>query len=367
MNGVESMRGNFCFNQLVQPIPQNHSIVDTEFYIHKNGLLFHADGYAHPEDSVLGNPLYLLDINGDKNIFGQPYRKLFSYPGTSEPVPYKDRPQILRSIDPSLDQFDSNPWPFQYEQIIPISNFIGYISGQTVFEKVGKGLLGDNSEILRDLDSLQQCLDIDIESIPLSLTGALAFGNISGYHDLDLVFCGSLSQNRNIADKIQQLVISEPNRRLHDGGKGWLVRWFNKNGKIDGAIMCCFFRYGNNKDAPLKKFEVEILEPDVQIEASVSDDTHAVYTPTILGLHDVRAISIQGHSDNLQLPDNTKLIIYHTASRGEFRAGDRVWAHGAYAYVHTPETEYPALLIIEREAVRNLTPPWSNYYSCDKF
>lgn len=366
MNNIELMRHDSRFNQLVLPIAQNHSIVDTEFYIHKKGLLFHADGYAHPENSVLGNPLYIPDENGDKNIFGQPYRKLFFYPKTNEPIPYKDRPQILHSIDPSLDQHDSNPWPFQYEQIIPISDFIGYISGQMVFEKTRKGLLGDNSKVLKDLEDLGQHLDINIESVPLAFTGALAFGNIAQYHDLDLVFCGSLSQNRNIADKIRQLLISEPVRRLHEGGKGWLIRWFNRNGDVDGTIMCCFFRYGNIKDAPLQQFEVDVLEPNMQIEASISDDTHALYTPTILALHDVHVSSIGNHSDNIRLPDSTKLIIYHTGSRGEFKVGDRIWANGAYAHIHTLKTEYPALLVIEREAARNLTPPWSNFYSHNK-
>ena len=235
-----------------------------------------------------------------------------------------------------------------------------------VFEKSRKGLLGDNSKVLKDLEDLGQRLDINIESVPLAFTGTLAFGNIAQYHDLDLVFCGSLSQNRNIADKIRQLGISEPSRRLHEGGKGWLIRWFNRNGDVDGTIMCCFFRYGNIKDAPLQQFEVDVLEPNMQIEALISDDTHALYTPTIVTLHDVRATSIGDYSDNIRLPDSTKLVIYHTGSRGEFNIGDRIWANGAYAYIHTPETEYPALLVIEREAARNLTPPWSNFYSHDK-
>jgi len=367
INNTEAIRQNFYFKELVQPIPQNYSIIDTEFYIHRNGLLFHADGYAHPENSILGNPLYIPDKYGNKNIFGQPYRKLFLYPGTNEPIPYKDRSQILHSIDPSLDQFDSNPWPFQYEQIIPISNFIGYISGRSVFEKARKGLLGNNSEFLSDLENLGRCLSVDIESVPLSLTGILAFGNIAKYHDLDIVFCGSLSQNRNIADKIRQLIISEPKRRLHEGGKGWLIRWFNKNGNIDGTIMCCFFRYGNTKDAPLQQFTVDVLEPNMQIEASVSDDAHALYTPTVLTLHDAYTISIGNHSDNMRLPDGTKLIIYHTGSRGEFNIGDRIWAHGAFTYIRVINKEYPALLVIEREAARNLTPPWNNYYSRNKY
>lgn len=363
MNNIEQMRHDACFTQLVQPVPQDHTVFDTEFYVREDGLLFHADGYAHPEHSVLGNPLYVPDEHGDKKIFGQPYRKIFFYPGTNEPIPYRDRPQILRSIDPSLVQYAHNTWPFQYEQIVPISDFIGYISGQTVFEKARKGLLGNNFVITKDIENLGQLLGIDVKGIPLALTGSLAFGNIAHYHDLDLVFCGSLSENRKIADKMRELVISEPSRRLHEGGKAWLIRWFNKNGNVDGTIMCCFFRYGNIKDAPLQRFEVNVLEPNIQIEASVSDDTHALYTPTIVTLHDVHMTSAGNHSNDMRLPDGTKLVIYHTASRGEFNIGDRIWANGAYAYIHTIESDYPAILVIEREAVRNLTPPWSNYYS----
>ncbi len=351
------------FKQLVQPISLKPSIIDTEFYIHSKGVLFHADGYSHPKNAVLGNPLYVPDEKGDKQIFGQPYRKLFFYPGTQEPIPYKDRPQIVGSIDPSWDQSKSNIWPFQYEQIIPISDFIGYISGKDAFEKAYNGSLGDTSDISKDLEELAQHLDINIKSLPLAFTGALAFGNISKYHDFDIVFCGSLSQNRTIADKIRHLIIAEPKRRLHEGGKGWLIRWFNRNGNVNGTIMCCFFRYENVKDAPLQKFEVEILESNMEIVASISNDMHALYTPTILTLHDIHTTSIQKHTETIRLPDHTKLIIYHTGSRGEFTTGDQIRAHGAYAQIHTPEMDYPALLVIEREATRNLTPPWNNYYS----
>lgn len=350
------------FEQLVHPIEPQHSVRDAEFYIRHDGIIFNADGYAHPEDAVIGNPLYIPDASGDRTIFDRRYRKIFFYPGTTEPVPYSNRPKLLEAIDPSLNQYGINPWPFQYEQVLLRTEFIGFIPGDHAFRMA----IADstrNEKVLRDLENLQKLIGLDIRSIPMALTGTLALGNWGTYHDLDLVFRGDFIMNRAIADRMKQIVIDEPHRRLHEGGKSWLIRFYNDF----GVIMCNFFGYGKTSDAPLQNFSMHLITDDVEIHATVSDATHALYTPTIVSLHDVKRIKIHSDYNSGRLPDNILLIVYHTGSRGELNVGDNIWARGGHMIVDDAKGSREALVVVEREGVRNETPPWPEFYTRNRY
>ena len=184
-------------------------------------------------------------------------------------------------------------------------------------------------------------------------------GNFRDFHDFDLVFQGSLEQNLIIAKAMRYLVLREPHRRVIEGGKGWNIRFYNDK----GTFMCSFFSYGNPEDAPLRDFEMEVLIPDLTLEGSVEDDTHSIYTPTILGLDHARALQAENQEKiDMETLESIQLIIYHTAARGECFAGDRVRARGALVTVRTPRLEYKALCVIERDGIKNLTPPWEGFY-----
>jgi hypothetical protein len=345
------------FQRLVQPIGPGHVVRDAEFYVRKDGIIFNADGYAHPTDAIVGNPLYVLDQQGDTQIFGESYRKTFFYPGTTEPIPYSDRPKLLESIDPELNQYEKNPWPLQYEQVIPRSQFIGYIPGELAFRVATAD--SRNIQLRRDLENFETLLDIHLDTMPTALTGGLALGSFESYHDIDVVFRGDLIKNRDIANKIKNLVLQEPSRRLHEGGKSWLIRFYNDN----KTIMCCFFVYQDMEDAPVKTLAMKPLAENIHATGSVSDATHALYTPTIVYLHDSIATQINNEHVHIRLPDNLPLVIYHTGTRGELNTNDIVRVRGGFMAMTISEQEQEALVVIDREGVRNETPPWDSYYS----
>lgn len=360
---LEQIRLHRDFDTLVQPLDQLEYVRDAEFFIRRDGILFNADGYAHPDGMIVGGALYAPTSQGEKTFFGVNYRKTTLIPGTHEPIPYADRGHHFRLIDPELDQSHVNPFPFTYEQVLPRAQFVGYIPAEHAFQCVVSGALGNPEAILQDLDALRSLLGTDLTEYVLGFTGAPALGQIEGYHDLDIIFRGDTSQNRFLADVMRELLLEEPQRRLHEGGKSWLIRFYNDN----RVIMCCFFGYQNLADAPLKELVMKLIERDVQIKGTVSDATHALYTPTVVYLHDTHAIKINNENVNVRLSDGMPLIVYHTGSRGELNEGDVVWAHGGLTEIASSERGYEALVVVEREGVRNETPPWQEYYSRPHF
>jgi predicted nucleotidyltransferase len=357
---IEQLKRNELFQVLAVPIDlEKFPIIrDTEFYIRKDGLIINAEGWYHPEDKLIGEVLYAPDQGGDKKVFGQKYRKVTLYPQTNTPVPYDKRSKILRKYDPSLDQVESNPYFAKYKQIFDRNDFIAYLPNREVLQKITTQLSIPEDTVTQDIQDVQKLLDIDLINIPLGVTGGSLMGNFRNFHDFDLVFQGSLNQNLRIAKAMRNLVRREPHRRIIEGGKGWNIRFYNDK----GTFMCNFFSYNNPEDAPLRMFEMEVLTPDLTIEGIVSDDIHSVYTPTILGLDQVKVLQIGQQKRDVEVPEKIQLIAYHTATRGECFAGDKVNARGALVNVKTPKGEYRAVCIIDREGIRNLTPNWEGFY-----
>ncbi|MBW7944606.1 hypothetical protein H3C70_04375 [Patescibacteria group bacterium] len=331
-------------------------IKDAEFLIRNDGIIFNVEGYSHPATFVVGEVLYAPDKDGDKNIFGQPYKKVTLYKGTYEPVPYYDRGRLLREIDPALDQNGANPYFAHFKQILPASDFVAHLPSARGLERA-LSLSGRGSErFQQDFHNLMNLLDLRPEEISLGLTGAPLLGNTEVFHDLDIVFSGSLQENLRIAKTMRDLARSEPDRRLFEGGKAWQIRFFNDL----GTLMCTFFTYPDRSMAPLHDFSMEVLEHGITVEGIVSDDSHSMYTPTILELKDV---AISKNDQLVERFTSLPLIVYHTASRGDCFNEDVVRAKGALVKVTQDGGDFLAVCVIDREGVRNLTPPWKGYYA----
>jgi predicted nucleotidyltransferase len=354
------------YQALVRPLPSMEGTRDVEFYVRYDGLILNADGYAHPQHTVVGNVLYAPDSEGNKEIFGIPYRKTSLVPKTFTPVPYRERGAYFANIDPALNQTSTNSYPFRYEQILPREQFIGYIPAQHAYELAVEGKLGNPDRLLSDLENLFELLGFEQSTVRLGLTGTPALGHIQQYHDLDIVFFGTIEENRLLANRMRDLVLQEPERRLHEGGKSWQIRFYNRDGITNGTIMCCFFGYKNIEDCALPSFEMNMFIEDVCIQGVVSNADHALYTPTVVNLHNSHIIEIEGKKNNFRLPDDMPLIVYHTGTRGELNVGDEVWAHGAFGEIITDDERYLAVVVNEREGVRNETAPWSEYYTIDR-
>lgn len=357
---IEHFRKNELFQALAVPIDsQQFPIIrDAEFYIRKDGLIVNAEGWHHPDGKIIVEVLYAPDQDGDKVIFGQKYRKVTLYPETHTPVPYAKRANVLRKYDPNLDQTESNPYYARYKQIFDRSDFVAYLPNREVLKKITGTLRQPEDSLIADIQDVQRLLGIDFTDIPLGVTGGSLMGNFRGFHDFDLVFQGSLEQNLKIAKAMRDLIRREPHRRIIEGGKGWNIRFYNDR----GTFMCNFFSYGNPEDAPLRGFEMEVLVPDLILVGTVNDDTHSMYTPTILGLDQVKLLRVADQEMDIEAPEPIQLIVYHTATRGECFVGDKVKVHGALVNIKTPRGEYKAVCVIDREGVRNMTPTWNGFY-----
>ena len=67
------------FQEIAIPLGPEASInnaKDAEFLVRNDGIIFNVEGYYHPTDFLVGEVLYAPDTDGDKKIFGQPYRKI---------------------------------------------------------------------------------------------------------------------------------------------------------------------------------------------------------------------------------------------------------------------------------------------------
>lgn len=329
-------------------------IRDAEFFVRKDGVIVNAEGWYHPADFLIGEVLYVPDEEGDRAIFGAKYRKVTLKRNSHEPIPYKDRGAILKDYDPALSQ-EGNPFFAKYKQFFPRSDFIAHLPSEGVLRKILEGVASPSDNIFRDIENMSSLLGISIGNMKLGITGAGLLGNFKGSHDLDLVFKDGIAKNLDLAKRMRELVKSEPERRVIEGGKGWNIRFYNDY----GVLMCSFFGYTAPEEAPLIDFEMAVVKESVQVKGVVEDDINTLYTPTILLLRDaIMEDSFGITTDKLSLP----LIIYHTATRGECFSGDKVSASGALVKVTSRNDEYMAVCVVEREGVRNLNPSWEGFY-----
>lgn len=361
---VSRISKHVAFQTLAMPIgaSSQHSVVDATFYLHKDGFLVNAEGWHHPEGFLIGEVLYAPDEHGDKQIFGIPYRKVTLYPGTHTPVPYSERSRLLAEINPVLSQCEANPFFAKYKQILPLSDFIAYFPSERALQQIVQEEAVRSQEIAEDLECLNELLGREVSTVRKGLTGRLALGQTTGYHDFDIVFAGSLQRNREIAERMRYLIRSQAVAPCFEGGKAWQVRFFDSRHKL----MCCFFHYEDPCLAPLRHFSMNMIEEDVILEGTVANDLHSMYTPTILKIQDVHIVDTRASTHLQQLcssKENVTVVAYHTATRGECYVGDRILVKGALVNLHTKENSSElAICVIDREGIRNLTPPWDNYY-----
>src|SRR3989344_2639698 len=90
---LEALMSDEKYCAFSKPVDIEHFPVihDAEFFILKNGLVVNAEGWYHPDDKFIGEVLYAPDAQGNKNVFGQRYRKVTLFPETFIPVPYAER------------------------------------------------------------------------------------------------------------------------------------------------------------------------------------------------------------------------------------------------------------------------------------
>jgi predicted nucleotidyltransferase len=353
---VSSMLDETAVQRVAEPITptaSNRELFCADLLMRPDGTIANVEGWCHPDDAVVCEFLYApVQSDATTEFFGVPYRKLMFDPVTGDAVPYASRLAWLVGLGIIEQSWKSDLVYARYKTAVPLSCFKYRFPADRTLELRGPAVSG-NFE--RDLSDFLESLSIP-SGITIGSTGATLLGKTDGYHDIDLVFSGDLAANRSIADQLDDIARREPQRRVFGGGKGWRLRIRNSF----GTIMCCFFGYRRPDMAPIRDCQMSVISDDCTVTGKVANDEHACYTPSLIYLDYVKS-----HDSGLVRGSGRLcIIVYHTASRGDCRIGDSVRATGTLVEVRMPaEDSYIALCVLERDGLRNLSPPWADYYA----
>lgn len=311
----------------IVPIGELKSDVwDSTYFMRGDDSFVFCEGYCHPEGSLYGKIIYYPKEPGNTSIHGRPYECITKRVVDDETIYVSHPDQITRQceLDPSLDR--ERPAYARYELEFPMRDFKGFFDcGNSL--RVAMQRYPRIDQAARDTSEI---LGIPLER--MGVTGSLAYGVYDpDDEDFDVVFYGTVEENRRIVSKIYDLT-RDPARQVIEYGKLWPMRFFNNK-----VLVCPFFVYSDLNEIPLKDFSIEILKAEVAATGHVHDDRHAIYMPAILGLDNV----VVDGEKCAPLP----LIIYDGALRGDFKMGDKVKCDGMLVRVTRGLEEFEALLV----------------------
>jgi len=327
---MEQVRRNSDFKDFVVPLSELKEIRDATFFLRGDGLLAFAEGYSHPPNKLIGNIIYIPDTAGTKKFFGVSYTSIIKRYGAQETwIPFKDQLEIYRNIDPSTQA--GKPLFAENKCIFNLEDFIGFVPTIRSLH-IARRRVPEVDATIRQIGRL---LSIDPDLV--GCTGSMAFGNIAGAHDFDLVFHGTLAVLRKSLGTIYEIV-KDPKRQVFEMGMLWAIRFYDDAGNM----ICPFFSYTDPAEIPLPSFDMDVVEKSIEAVVVVANDDHTGFMPTWLPL---REALIGTHA----LRDNPVLIIYHGGKRGEYREGDRVKARGHHVRVTTPRKKFEAILVTDMD------------------
>ncbi len=313
-------------DEFIVPMEEMKSnIWDSTYFMRSDDSFVFCEGYCHPQGGLYGKIIYYPSDEGNVSIHGRPYECITKRFVDNEVIYVSHPDQIARQceIDPSLGQ--SRPVFAEYELPFQLKDFVGYFDCRKSIRKVMEMFPSINKTAHRVSELLEVPMD------RMGVTGSLAYGVYDpNDEDFDVVFFGTVEENRCVAEKIYELT-RNPARQVIEFGKLWPMRFHN-----DGVLVCPFFVYSDQDEIPLKDFDVEILKEKVYAEGYVCDDRHAIYMPSILQMDN---LSIDGEKSP-PMP----LIVYDGALRGNFRKGDKLRCLGMLVRVTKGREVFNALL-----------------------
>jgi len=317
--------------EYLSPVPtDNNHIMDCTYLLKKDGIFFFIEGYIHPPDGFYGNILYYPDTNGHNNFYGIKYasvnKKLVN--GKLERIDHLTQYKRHFEIDNSLNKNEILPPFARYRVKYNQTEFLG------IFEH--KHTLKVAMQKYEPVKNMVENISIFLE-VPLSrlgCTGSLSYGILDDEHDdIDIVFYGSVKQNREIELKIRNLCETEKNRQVFEFGRYWPIRFYHNN-----VMYCSFFCYENPEEIPLFNTKISGKKENVSFKCRVTDDTHGIYMPPILKIENLLL-------ENKKCSSINTLICYCGFLRGEFVNGNVLKGTAEIVEVHTKSHTYEALLI----------------------
>ena len=302
---------------------------DTVYFLHKKGGLVYCEGYAHPPGGFYGALIKYPDPDGHINLFGRNFNWTHRQyvDGNLEIVPYDE--QVRRQIEviPELASRPPRPPYADYFCHFLLDEFDGFFDNKHSL----RIWLESSPRIAEIISSLEDLLGVSRDRI--GCTGSLAYGYYEEpLEDVDAVFFNSVSENRELADRIKELKRREPEREVFELGKTWPLRFTHM-----GTIICPFFKYARQEEIPIKECRMEIIRETVTATGIVTDDRHALYCPSLLTLDEV--ILDGGKRDPLEI------VIYDGALRGEYYKGTRLRITAQLVKIITDAKTVEALLV----------------------
>lgn len=331
------VRADDRFREFVLPMNRLETIRDAMLFIRRDGLVIFSEGYCHPRGKLVGNIIYAPDPAGTKQIFGLPYTSVIKHKtagnGEESWVDYSDQLEIYRRLAPEAQA--DKPVFARYKCLFDLEEMVGFVDHRRSLAAARRL----KPEIDDSMGKIAGMLGIEVDNI--GCTGSMALGNLETAHDFDLVFYGTVREGWKIVDQIYEIT-KDPKRQVWEYGMFWAIRFYDDWGNL----ICPFFSYLDPAEIPLPAFEMEALGPDSVLTATVGDDTHTFYMPSVLGL--------EGAAVAGSYPVPETLVLYHGGLRGEYRRGDRIEARGTPVEIKTPERSYPAFLCTHLNQSRKL-------------
>jgi len=321
------------FGKFLRPIKElEKPFVDSLYFLRNDGALIFSEGYLHPKDGIYGKIIY-YPVQGNTNalttIHGLPYSSTskYVYNGKLLLTPHDKQKQLHFEIDKDLK---NRSVPFYQEFRLPFyfKEFLGFFSPDYSLKILTK----EFPSLQEAINSVSELLEVPIAR--MGFTGSLAFGAYrENEDDLDIIFYGSLEENKKIVKKIKTLA-NIPERRVFEFGKYWKIRfWHNK------FMICSFFVYNKKDEIPLIDCKIQLIKDNIKFESLVVDDTHSVYNPPILKVKLLKIENIKLNSDIIPL------IIMDGSLRGEFFTNDKVAGKAKLVTVSNNHSNYKALLV----------------------
>jgi len=330
---------NDLFDKIIgkylQPVSSlKNGVGDAYYFLRKDGSFIFTEGYLHPEGKIMGKVMLSPDPEGDTEIFGRMFKSSYKrvVDGELTLIPHPE--QMLNQFDltPGLDPAAPRPVYEEFHVEFPISDFAG------VFEHHHSLMtaMEDYSMVKDSIEDLSRGFDIPLDR--LGCTGSTCYGKFEEPDDdVDLVWYGSIAENKKVLAQIKDLT-RNPKNRVFEFGRWWPIRFFWKD-----MMICSFFNYRLKEEIPLRDCRMTVLEEDVRGVGMVDDDTHTIYMPSIMTLSH---LMLNGKKSR-----NMDLIIYDGSLRGEFFAGDYLDFKAYRVLVQTSDREYEALLVNLRDNI----------------
>ncbi len=296
-----------------------------------DGLLFTVKGVIHPPDRVVAYLRYVPDPRGERARGRDRYRRVYSVAEREEALGALDL--SYRVEDPALGiPVEAVPW----EEIVRVFDpreRLRLLRAHGPVDSLEEDALA-LAELLRDA--------ADASPAALGLTGSLLFGLHTPASDIDLVVYGDRDGRRTHAALTRLLTdpssgLARPSdeelaaihavhredtplsaadfarlqaRKVNEGrfaGRPYFIRFVKLPAEVPE-------RYGDPRYAPAGM---------ALVEARVSDDSDALFTPCRYSLSEVRSL------DGASAEDVHEVISYRGRFAEQARLGQRVRAFGA--------------------------------------